>query len=102
MNEIELLRDAASSADAFAELFRLHATRVYRYHMAYVSITKDTEDLTAQTFMTALEELRSFRGSGSFAPWLMAIGSKKRLNPSRGSRRELPDDAMLYYQSSSL
>jgi len=102
MDEIELLRGAASSANAFAGLFRLHITRVYRYHMAYVSIMKDAEDLTAQTFMTALDEFRSFRGSGSFAPWLMAIASKKRLNDIRGSRRELPDDAILYYQSSSL
>jgi RNA polymerase sigma factor (sigma-70 family) len=102
MDEIELLREAASSANAFAELFRLHVTRLYRYHMAYVSIAKDAEDLTAQTFMTALEEFRSFRGSGSFAPWLMAIASKKRRNDIRGSRRELPDDAVLYYQSSSL
>jgi RNA polymerase sigma-70 factor (ECF subfamily) len=102
MNEKQLLHEAALNANAFAELFSQHVTRVYRYHMAYVSITKDTEDLTAQTFVAALEEFRSFRGNGSFASWLMAIASKKRLNNIRGGRRELPDDAVLYYQSSSL
>jgi RNA polymerase sigma-70 factor, ECF subfamily len=102
MDEIELLRAAASNANAFAELYRLHVTRVYRYHMAHVGSAHDAEDLTSQTFMAALEEFRSFHGNGSFAAWLMGIAAKKRLNDIRGNRRELPIDAVLYYQSSGL
>jgi len=102
MDELELLRNAASNASAFAELYRLHVTRVYRYHMAHVGITKNAEDLTSQTFMAALEELRSVRGGESFAVWLMRIAAKKRHNDMRGSRRELPSDAVLYYQSAGL
>jgi RNA polymerase sigma-70 factor (ECF subfamily) len=102
MDEKELLRAAASKANAFAELYRLHVTRVYRYHMAHVGIAKDAEDLTSQTFLAALEKLSSFRRSGSFAAWLMEIAVKKRLNDIRGNRRELPIDAVLYYQSASL
>jgi len=102
MDEIELLRAAASSANAFAQLFQLHVTRVYRYHMAHVGTAKDAEDLTAQTFMAALEEYSSFHGRGSFAAWLMGIALKKRLHDLRGNRRELPIDAVLYYQSSGL
>ncbi len=102
MDEIELLRAAASKASAFAELYRLHVTRVYRYHMAYVGTTKDAEDLTSQTFMAALEKRISFHGSGSFAAWLMEIAAKKRLNDMRGNRRELPIDAALYYQNATL
>jgi len=102
MDEIELFRAAASNANAFAELYRLHVTRVYRYHMAHVGGAKDAEDLTSQTFIAALEEFRSFHGSGSFAAWLMGIAAKKRLNDIRGHRRELPIDAVLYYQSPGL
>ena len=102
MDEIELFRAAASNAHAFAELYRLHVTRVYRYHMAHVGGAKDAEDLTSQTFIAALEEFRSFHGSGSFAAWLMGIAAKERLNDIRGKRRELPIDAVLYYQSASL
>lgn len=102
MDEIEILRAAASDANAFAELYRRHVTRVYRYHMAHVGIAKDAEDLTAQTFTAALEEFRAFRGSGAFAVWLMDIAARKRLNDARGSRRALPEDAVLYYQSSGL
>jgi RNA polymerase sigma-70 factor (ECF subfamily) len=70
--------------------------------MAHVGIAKDAEDLTSQTFMAAMQEFRSFHGSGSFAAWLMGIAAKKRLNDVRGSRRELPFDAVLYYQTSAL
>jgi len=102
MDEIELLRAAASNANAFAELYRLHVTRVYRYHMAHVGSARGAEDLTSQTFMTALEEFHSFRRSDLFAAWLMRIAAQKRLNDIRGNRQELPTDAVLYYQSSGL
>ena len=102
MDEIQLARDAVSNVDAFAELYRLHVTRVYRYHMAHTGNTKDSEDLTSQTFMAALEGIRSFRGSGSFAAWIMGIASKKRLMHFRGSRPQIPLDAALHYPSPSL
>jgi RNA polymerase sigma factor (sigma-70 family) len=102
MDERELLRAAASNAGAFAELVRLHVTRVYRYHMAHLGIAKEAEALTSQTFRAALENLSSFHRSGSFAAWLMEIAAKKRLNDSRGNRRELPMDAVLYYQNATL
>jgi len=102
MDEIQLARDAISNVDAFAELYRLHVTRVYRYHMAHTGNTKDSEDLTSQTFMAALEGIRSFRGSGSFAAWIMGIASRKRLMHFRGSRPEVPLDAALHYPSPSL
>ena len=102
MDEIELLRAAASNANAFVELFHLHVTRVFRYHMAHVGSAQAAEDLTSQTFMATLEEFHSFHGNGSFAAWLMGIAARKRRNDIRGNRRELPMDAVLYYQSSGL
>lgn len=102
MDETELLRAAASSATAFAELYRLHVTRVYRYHMAHVGIAKDAEELTSQTFLTALQKLGSFRRSSPFTEWLMEIAVQKRRNDIRGNRRELYLDSSLYYQNASL
>jgi RNA polymerase sigma-70 factor (ECF subfamily) len=99
MDEIKLARDAVANVDAFAELYRLHVTRLYRARTGNV---KDAEDLTSQTFMAALEGIRSFRGSGSFAAWVMGIASKKRLMHFRGSRPEVPLDAALHYPSLSL
>jgi RNA polymerase sigma-70 factor (ECF subfamily) len=102
MDEIQLARDAVSNSEAFAELYRLHVTRVYRYHIAHTGNSKDAEDLTSQTFMAAMEGIKSFRGSGSFAAWIMGIASKKRLMHFRGSRLEVPLDAALHYPSPSL
>src|SRR5574341_1363605 len=102
IDEADLARQATSSVDAFAELYRRHVTRVYRYHMAHTGSVKDSEDLTSQTFMAALEGIRSYRGSGSFAAWIMGIASKKRLMFFRGSRPEVPLDAALHYPSPGL
>ena len=102
MDEIRLARDALTNVDAFAELYRRHITRVYRYHIVQTGNLKDAEDLTSQTFIAALEGLRSFRGSSSFAAWIMGIASRKRLMHFRGSRTELPLDTALHYPSPSL
>ena len=101
-DEIDLARHAVSDAEAFAELYRRYLTRVYRYHIAHLGSVKDAEDLTSQTFMAALEGIRSFRGSGSFAAWIMGIASKKRLMFFRAGKPEVPLDAALAYPSPDL
>jgi RNA polymerase sigma-70 factor (ECF subfamily) len=103
-DETELVRHAITDVEAFAELYRRHLTRVYRYHMAHIGNVKDAEDLTSQTFMAVLEGVRSFRGSGSFAAWVMGIASKKRLMFFRknGNRSEIPLEAALQYPSPDL
>jgi RNA polymerase sigma-70 factor, ECF subfamily len=101
-DEAALARQAITDIDAFAELYRRNATRVYRYHMAHAGNVKDAEDLTSQTFMAALEGIKSFRGSGSFAAWIMGIASRKRLMFFRGRKPEVPLDAALHVPSPSL
>ena len=104
IDETDLTRQAISSVTAFAELYRRHVTRVYRYHMAHVGNVQDAEDLTSQTFMAALQGIRSYRGSGSFAAWIIGIASRKRLMFFRrsGNRPEVPLDAALHYPSPNL
>lgn len=100
--EEELARKAVSDADAFAELYRQNVTRVYRYFMAHIGNVKDAEDLTSQTFMAAMEGIRSFRGDGSFAAWVMGIASKKRLMFFRRNRHEVALEAVEHYPNPSL
>ncbi|MBN1449660.1 MAG: RNA polymerase sigma factor [Anaerolineales bacterium] len=102
MDEIQLARQAHTDAEAFAELYRRHVTQVYRYHMAHTGNDKDAEDLTSQTFMAALEGIRSFRGSGSFAAWIMGIASRKQALFFRGSRPEVPLEAALHIPTPDL
>ena len=99
VDELSLAREAAVNADAFAELYRRHVTRVYRYHAAHTGNVKDAEDLTSQTFMAALEGIRSFRGEAPFAAWLMGIASRKRYLFFRGRKPEVPLDAALQIPS---
>ena len=100
--EFQLARQALSDVSAFSELYRRNVARVYRYHIASCGNVKDAEDLTSQTFIAALEGIRSFRGTGSFAAWIMGIASKKRLMYFRGSRPEIPLEAALHYPSPDL
>ena len=102
MEEIQLAREARANTEAFAELYRRHVTRVYRYHMAHTGNVKDAEDLTSQTFMAALEGIRSFRGDGVFAAWLMGIASRKRALHFRRNRPEVPLEAALHLPTPGL
>jgi len=102
MDEMQFMHNAVSDAYAFSEFYRLHVTRVYRYHMIHIGNVKDAEELTSQTFMIALEKLPTFRRSGSLTAWMMGIATQKRSQDARGNRRELPTDAVLYYQNSGL
>lgn len=102
LDELQIAREAITNTEAFAELYRQNVTRVYRYHMAHTGNVKDAEDLTSQTFMAAMEGLRSFRGDGSFAAWILGIASKKRLLFFRGRRPEVPLDAALHIPNPGL
>lgn len=102
IDDLALARNAIADVDAFAALYRQYVTRVYRYHMAHTGNIKDAEDLTSQTFLSALEGLRSYRGDGSFAAWILGIASKKRLMYFRGRKPEVPLDAALHIPSPGL
>jgi RNA polymerase sigma-70 factor (ECF subfamily) len=103
-DEVDLVHQARANAEAFGELYRRHVTRVYRYHMAHTGNVKDAEDLTSQTFMAALEGIRSFRGSGPFAAWLLGIAARKKAMFFRSSklRDEIPIEAALEIPSPTL
>jgi RNA polymerase sigma-70 factor (ECF subfamily) len=73
----DLARLAKQETAAFAELYHRYIQRVYRYHLARLGSPTDAQDLTAQTFLAALESIASYRGSGSFAAWLIGIAHNK-------------------------
>lgn len=98
----QLARRAQISAAAFAELYRRHVTRVYRYHLARTGNVHDAEDLTSQTFLAALEGIRSFRGDGPFVAWLLGIASRRRAMLFRGRRPEVPLEAALHVPTSEM
>lgn len=102
MDENQLIREVNPNFEAFAELYRRNITRVYRYHMVHVGNTNAAEDLTSQTFLAALKEFPSFQKTDGFAVRILEIAVEKCLKDPRWSRREVHDDAVHYYQVSSL
>ena len=103
IDDQDLVSRAIQNPSAFASLYQRHFQRVYRYHMARTGDTADAQDLTAQTFMAALEGLDTFKGTGSFAAWLMGIAHHKlamnfrsrMLEEPLQAAEDLPDPAPL-------
>jgi RNA polymerase sigma-70 factor (ECF subfamily) len=102
MDDARLAHQARADSEAFAELYRRHVQSIYRYHLAHTGNVKDAEDLTSQTFMAALEGIRSYRGTGPYITWLIGIASRKRALFFRKKRPEVPLDAALHIPTPSL
>src|ERR1035437_6756712 len=78
--EAERLRRAqAGELAAFEALTSRHEQRVYALAMRMLRQEQDAEDVTQQTFLSALEHLAGFRGEASFSTWLLRIASHAAL-----------------------
>lgn len=73
--ERALVMQAQRDPAAFHELYRHYLPRVYGYIAARLPERSEAEDVTAATFLKALERLNQFRdrGDGAFAAWLFRI-----------------------------
>jgi RNA polymerase sigma-70 factor (ECF subfamily) len=102
LDDAYLAQHARTDPQAFAELYRRHVRSIYRYHLAHTGNVKDAEDLTSQTFMAALEGIRSFRGKGPYITWLIGIAARKRALFFRGKKPQVPLDAALHLPTTGL
>lgn len=98
---LDLVAEAQQSPQAFAALYRRHVQRVYRYLLAKVGQVDDAQDLTSITFMTALERIHSFRGTGSFEAWLLRIARNKANDHFRRKRPIVALDNVLLVSDSA-
>jgi RNA polymerase sigma-70 factor (ECF subfamily) len=80
-NDAELVaRAQAGELEAFEALANRYEQRVYSLALRMLRQQEDAEDVTQQTFMSALEHLNGFRGDASFATWLLRIATHAALN----------------------
>lgn len=89
VSDEELVRQAQECPDdpaAFAELYRRHLPRVYRYLLARLGDQYAAQDVVAQTFLAALEGITNYQGSGAFRAWLMTIAHNKAADMFRARR----------------
>src|SRR5579859_3578626 len=69
--------------DAFEELINRHEQRVYSLALRMLRQEQDAEDITQQTFLSALENLSGFRGEAKFSTWLLRIATHAALKVIR-------------------
>lgn len=88
--DAELVRRAkAGVLDAFETLTNRHEQRVYSLALRMLRHEQDAEDVTQQTFLSAVEHLADFREEASFSTWLLRIATHAALKVVR-KRRGLP------------
>jgi RNA polymerase sigma-70 factor, ECF subfamily len=84
--EAMLVKAAQADPAAFAGLYRRYVRPVYRYFYSRTGQTHEAEDLTAQTFLEALEGLKRYRPNGPFAAWLFTIARRRGIDAFRRRR----------------
>jgi RNA polymerase sigma-70 factor (ECF subfamily) len=90
--EEALLETARHDPNAFAGLYDLYAQRVYRYLLSKTGNRQEAEDLTAQTFLAALQGFAKYRHRGNFAAWLFTIARNKTSDHYRRQHRQVSLD----------
>jgi RNA polymerase sigma-70 factor (ECF subfamily) len=76
-------RAKAGDLDAFEALTNRYEQRVYSLALRMLRQEQDAEDVTQQTFLSALENLAGFRGEASFSTWLLRIATHAALKVIR-------------------
>ncbi|RQW04748.1 sigma-70 family RNA polymerase sigma factor [candidate division KSB1 bacterium] len=86
-DEEELVRRAQKDLAQFAVLYDRYVQRVYRFLLARTADVAEAEDLTSQTFLTAMQKLPSYRSNGHFLAWLFSIARNKQVDNFRKYQR---------------
>ena len=80
-------RAQSGDVDAFGELYRDHAGRVFALCLRMSGDRVRAEELMQDVFVRAWERLASFRGDASFGSWLHRLAVNVVLTESRTDRR---------------
>lgn len=96
VDERVLVDRARTDPDAFADLYRAHVDRVYRFAWRRLGSREAAEDVVAVTFEKAWRALPEFRWKdGGFPAWLLRIAANQvtdhirkesRVSTDRGQR----------------
>jgi RNA polymerase sigma-70 factor (ECF subfamily) len=84
ITDLDLVHRAkAGDLESFEVLTNRYEQRVYSRAMRMLWQEQDAEDVTQQTFLSALENLRGFRAEASFSIWLLRIATHAALKVIR-------------------
>ena len=82
-------RCRAGDADAFEELYRQHARRLFSLVVRMVGSTADAEDLVQEVFLQAHRTLAGFRGDSTLGTWLYRLTMNRCLDHLRGRQAKM-------------
>ena len=75
--------------DAFEQLYRAHAGRLYSLIVRMVASTETAEDLLQEVFLNAYRKVSSFRGDSSLGTWLYRMAVNHCLDHLRGRQNKM-------------
>ena len=82
-------RCGAGDADAFEELYRQHARRLFSLVFRMTGSAEDAEDLLQEVFLQAHRKLAGFRGESTLGTWLYRLTMNHCLDHLRGRRAKM-------------
>ena len=82
-------RCRAGDADAFEELYRQHARRLFSLVFRMTGSAEDAEDLLQEVFLQAHRKLAGFRGESTLGTWLYRLAMNHCLDHLRGRRAKM-------------
>jgi RNA polymerase sigma-70 factor (ECF subfamily) len=85
-----LIAESKSNPAAFSGLYDRYVQPIYRYFYYRIGHEPEAEDLTSQTFLSALEALPRYQHRGNFAAWLFRIARGKVIDFVRKQQKQLP------------
>jgi RNA polymerase sigma-70 factor (ECF subfamily) len=92
--ESELVRQAKrGDLAAFESLVSRHEQRIYGLARRLTGSEEDAQDVTQQTFLSAMRKLDGFREAAAFSTWLSTIAVNAALKVVR-KRRGLPSTSL--------
>lgn len=80
---------------ALAVVYDFYARRIFRYFYSRVENTEDADDLTAQTFLSAIEALPRYQHRGQFTAWIFQIARSKAMDFFRRDHSKVQKEADL-------
>lgn len=87
VSELVVRRAQAGDQEAFGDLYRAHAGRVYALCLRLEADAARAEELTQDVFVRAWERLASYRGESAFGTWLYRLAVNVVLGDRRSAFR---------------
>lgn len=92
-DEEEIIQATRVDKTMFVHLYRRYVKDVYRYAFSRLNNPQEAEDITSQTFLSALQSFDQFRGDGCFGAYLIGITRRLIARSFRHTQDEWVNEA---------